>query len=178
MAENVTLGRPYSEAAFALARAGDALGPWSQSLELLAALAANADLQQVVTNPKLQPADIARFVLGVAGDTLSEEQSNFVKVLIDNDRFNVLPEIRDLFVALKDAHEGVLEAHIASAFPIDEATLNKLVADLEQKFNAKVRAQVAIDATLIGGVRIAVGDQVIDASVRGKLAAMATALKN
>jgi len=178
MAENLTLARPYAEAAFALARAANALGPWLQSMDLLASLSVDADMQAVVGNPKLQSAAIARFVIDVAGDKLNAEQRNFVTVLVENHRFAVLPEIRDLFVALKDRHEAVCEAHIASAFALDDATLSKLIADLEQKFGGKVRAQVSIDPELIGGVRIAVGDQVIDASVRGKLAAMATALKN
>ncbi|MEY3200875.1 MAG: synthase, delta subunit, partial [Pseudomonadota bacterium] len=159
-------------------RSANALGPWLQSLDLLASLAADPDLQAVVSNPKLQAADVARFILDVAGDKLTAEQCNFVTVLVDNHRFTVLPEIHALFTELKDKFEAVSEAHIESAFPLDEATLGKLVADLEQKFGNKVRVQVSVSPELIGGVRIAVGDQVIDASVRGKLAAMATALKN
>lgn len=178
MAENLTLARPYAEAAFGLARAANALGPWSQSLDLLASLSVDADMQAVVGNPKLRSAAIASFVIDVAGSKLTDEQRNFITVLVENHRFSVLPEIRDLFVALKDRHEAVCEAHITSAFALDDATLAKLVADLEQKFGGKVRTQVGVDPELIGGVRIAVGDQVIDASVRGKLAAMATALKN
>ncbi|MEY3202451.1 MAG: hypothetical protein RIR70_2001 [Pseudomonadota bacterium] len=178
MAENLTLARPYAEAAFSLARSANALGPWLQSLEFLAALAADPDMQAVVSNPKLQAPDVARFILDVAGDRLTAEQRNFVTLLVDNHRFAVLPEIRELFTALKDRFEAVSEAHIESAFPLDDATLARLIADLEQKFGNKVRAQVSVDPELIGGVRIAVGDQVIDASVRGKLAAMATALKN
>jgi len=90
----------------------------------------------------------------------------------------VLPEIRDLFVALKNEHEGVKEANIVSAFPMDDATLKALVADLEARFKAKLNVTVSVDPELIGGVKIAVGDEVIDASVRGKLANMAAALKN
>lgn len=178
MAENLTLARPYAEAAFSLARAANALGPWLQALDTLAALADDADMKAVVSNPRLQASAIARFVIDVAGSALNDEQRNFVIVLVDNHRFGVLPEIRDLFVVLKDQHEAVREAHIASAFALDAPTLAKLVADLEQMLGGKVRAQVSIDPELIGGVRIAVGDHVIDASVRGKLAAMATALKN
>lgn len=178
MAENLTLARPYAEAAFALAREADALGSWSQALELLATLAQDSDLQAVVSNPRLQPDLVVRFLSDVAGPALNDAQRNFVTVLVDNDRFFVLPEIRDLFVVLKDQAEAVREVHIASAFALDEQTLAKLVADLEQRFGGKVRAQVSTDPALIGGVRIAVGDQVIDASVSGKLAAMASALKN
>jgi len=116
--------------------------------------------------------------LDVAGAGLSAEQQNYVRVPVDNERLQVLPEIRDLFVALKNEHEGIKEAKITSAFPMDDATLKALVADLENRFKAKLNVTVSVDPELIGGVKIAVGDEVIDASVRGKLANMAAALKN
>lgn len=177
MAENVTIARPYADAAFELARGAGALGPWSEALDRLAALAADPDMRACIADPNLSADQLVKLVLDVAG-TLSAEQQNFVRVLVDNERLQLLPEIRDLFVALKNEHEGVLEAEIASAFPLDDATLASLKSDLEARFKAKLNIQVHIDPALIGGVRIAVGDEVIDASVRGKLANMAAALKN
>lgn len=177
MAENVTIARPYADAAFALARGANALGPWSEALARLAALAADPTLRECINDPKLSTDKLLRLVFDVAGN-LTAEQQNFVRVLAENERLQVLPEIRDLFVAHKNEHEGVLEANITSAFPLDDAALTKLKADLEQRFKAKLNIQVSIDPALIGGVRIAVGDEVIDASVRGKLANMAAALKN
>lgn len=177
MAENVTIARPYADAAFELARGAGALGPWSEALDRLAAVAADSSMRACINDPKLSADQLVKLVLDVAG-TLSADQQNFVRVLVDNERLQVLPEIRDLFVALKNEHEGVLEADIASAFPLDDATLASLKSDLEARFKAKLNVQVQLDPTLIGGVRIAVGDEVIDASVRGKLANMAAALKN
>ncbi|WP_341646564.1 F0F1 ATP synthase subunit delta [Thauera sp. SDU_THAU2] len=177
MAENVTIARPYADAAFELARGAGALGPWSEALDRLAALAADPDMRACIADPNLSADQLVQLVLDVAG-TLSAEQQNFVRVLVDNERLQLLPEIRDLFVALKNEHEGVLEAEIASAFPLDDATLASLKSDLEARFKARLNIQVHIDPALIGGVRIAVGDEVIDASVRGKLANMAAALKN
>ncbi|MFT3760326.1 F0F1 ATP synthase subunit delta [Thauera sp.] len=177
MAENVTIARPYADAAFELARGAGALGPWSEALDRLAALAADPDMRACIADPNLSASQLVQLVLDVAG-TLSAEQQNFVRVLVDNERLQLLPEIRDLFVALKNEHEGVLEAEIASAFPLDDASLASLKSDLEARFKAKLNIQVHIDPALIGGVRIAVGDEVIDASVRGKLANMAAALKN
>ena len=89
-----------------------------------------------------------------------------------------LPEIAELFEGLKNAHEGVREANVESAFPLDAAAVQAIVVDLEKKFSCKIQATVTVVPELIGGVRIAIDDEVIDASVRGKLAAMATALKN
>ncbi len=177
MAENVTIARPYADAAFELARGADALGPWSEVLDRLAFVAADPTMQACFIDPKLSSDQLSKLVLDVAGDADAEQQ-NFIHVLVENERLQVLPEIRDLFVALKNEHEGVLEAEIASAFPLDDATLSSLKADLEARFKAKLDVSVSIDPELIGGVRIAVGDEVIDASVRGKLANMAAALKN
>lgn len=143
----------------------------------MAAVAADAQMLECIANPRLLSSQVAQLFLDVAG-SLSTEQQNFVRLLVDNDRLQVLPEIRELYVELKNGQEGVQEADIASAFPLDDATLKNLVAELEARFKCRIQAAVRIAPELIGGVRIAVGDQVIDASVRGKLAAMATALKN
>ena len=144
----------------------------------LAVVAADPQMRDCIADPKLQPQQLAGLFLDVAGAGLSAEQQNYVRVLVDNERLQVLPEIRDLFVALKNEHEGVLEAEIASAFLLDDATLASLKADLEARFKAAINVTVTLAPELIGGVRIAVGDEVIDASVRGKLANMAAALKN
>jgi F-type H+-transporting ATPase subunit delta len=101
-----------------------------------------------------------------------------VRVLIENRRLAALPEIRNLFEALKNEREGTVEAQIASAFPLDGEALAGLVADLEKRFKRKIQPVVSVDPGLIGGVSIQVGDEVIDGSVRGKLASMAVALKS
>ena len=177
MAENVTIARPYADAAFELARGAGALGPWSEALDRFAVVAADPSMKACFTDPNLSADQLNKLMLDVGGD-LTAEQQNFVRVLVENERLQVLPEIRDLFVALKNEHEGVKEANITSAFPMDDVTLKALVADLETRFKAKLNVTVSVDPELIGGVKIAVGDEVIDASVRGKLANMAAALKN
>ena len=177
MAENLTLARPYADAAFSLAKAGNALGRWSEALDRMAAIVVDPQMQACIGNPRLTASQILAFFNDVVGN-LTAEQKNFVQVLIDNDRLGVLPEIRDLFVDLKNGFEGVRDAEIESAFPIDNATLAQLTADLESRYRCKIKSNVTVNRDLIGGVRIAIGDQVIDASVRGKLAAMANALKN
>lgn len=177
MAENVTAARPYAEAAFELAKAGDALAAWQAALERMAIAAVDARMVECIADPRVTPEALKELFLDVVGD-LSPEQRNFVGVLIDNRRLGVLPEICQLFTQLKNAQEGTREAVVSSAFPIDDARLAALVADLEKKFGCKVKATVEIVPELIGGVRIALGNQVIDASVRGKLNAMAASLKN
>lgn len=182
MAENVTLARPYAEAAFQLAKGGSALPSWSKVLSQLSAVAGTPEMVECIGNPRLSAEQVAQVCVDVAASggklDLSADQRNFVRILADNDRLVVLPEIAALFEDLKHGHEGVRDAEITSAFALDDATLKNLIADLERKFGCKIQTTVKVDADLIGGVRIAVGDEVIDASVRGKLAAMATALKN
>ena len=178
MAENLTLARPYADAAFQLAKGASALPAWSQALGKLAAVSATAAMQECISDPRLAPDQLTNLFVGVAGDGLAAEQQNFVRVLVDNDRLQVLPEIAELFEELKNTHEGVREAVVESAFPLDAAATAGIVADLEKKLGCKIQATVTVVPELIGGVRIAIGDEVIDASVSGKLAAMAIALKN
>ena len=131
MAENVTIARPYAEAAFQLASAGNALGPWSESTRSAGGRrrrSANAGLHR----RSQAPAAAAgwAFPRCCRGRTVCRT-AELRPRLVDNERLQVLPEIRDLFVALKNEHEGVKEANITSAFPMDDVTLKALVADLE-----------------------------------------------
>lgn len=178
MAENLTLARPYAEAAFLLAKSSGNLSEWADTLVRLAAVIENPAMEECIGNPRYTPENLTQLCLEATGQTLSGDQRNFVRVLVESDRLTVVPEIAGLFEELKNAHEGVREARITSAFALDDATLQTLVADVGRKFGCKVTAVVSVDPDLIGGVRIAVGDEVIDASVRGKLAAMATSLKH
>lgn len=178
MAENLTLARPYAEAAFAIARGADGLASWSDAMQRLASISARPEMRECIGNPRFTPAQVASLCLDVAGSGLTLDQQSFVRVLVDNERLSVLPEMAQIYEELRSAHEGVRDADVSAAFPLDDAALAELVAGLEKRFSCRIRAGVRIDPELIGGVRIAIGDEVIDASVRGKLAAMATALKN
>lgn len=175
MAENVTVARPYAEAIFALADAGSALGKWSQTLAVMAAVAANPEVRAATGNPNLTSEQVYGLFASACGDLVIEAQ-NFLRALIENDRLAALPEIRDLYEELKNEREGVVDALITTALPLDDGQLAALVAQLEGRFKRKIKPQVAVDPNLIGGVHLQVGDEVIDGSVRGKLAAMAAAL--
>lgn len=176
MAEELTLARPYAEAAFELARDEKQLDAWEHVLARLALVAQDPAARDAVGNPRIGPDQLAQLFIDVAGG-LNDAQKNFVHTLVGNERLAVLPEIHQLYRRLKQRHEGVKQAHITSAFPLDDQALKRLVAELEPRFKCKLETTVSVDPELIGGVRIAVGDEVIDASVRGKLAAMTTALK-
>lgn len=176
MAESVTIARPYAEAIFKMAKEAGALGAWSDRLKRLALIAQDQEIAGVIGNPSLSADQVAQLFISLAGDT-DAVLGNFIRVLAENKRLTLLPEISQLFEAAKSAEEGVKDAVVQSAFPLDAAALAALVPQLEAHFKAKLAPTVEVDADLIGGVRVAVGDQVLDASVRGKLEAMATALK-
>ena len=175
MAEAVTIARPYAEAVFALADKGGDLGKWSRTLATMAAVAANPEVRRAVGNPNLNPEQVYGLFAAGSGDLVTAEQ-NFLRVLIENDRLAALPEIAAIYEELKNEREGVVDAVITTAFPLDKGELAALVKELEGRFKLKVQPQVNVDAGLIGGVRMQVGDEVIDGSVRGRLAAMGAAL--
>ncbi|MEK7835390.1 MAG: F0F1 ATP synthase subunit delta [Pseudomonadota bacterium] len=176
MAETVTIARPYAEAAFRLAREERALDRWSQMLHLLEMVVQDERIARGIGDPNWTGRQLESVVLGVCGEQLDGAGRNFVQVLVDNDRLGVVPAIRALFEDLKREQEGVLEAQITSAFALDDEQQSALVRRLEAKYQRKVSAQVSVDPQLIGGVKIVVGDKVLDATVRGKLDAMAAAL--
>lgn len=175
MAESLTIARPYAEAAFTLARDAGALPHWSDALGRLSAVAGSEAARDLIGHPRLTADQVAALIADVAG-SLSPEQRNFVTVLAGNDRLSVLPEIAQVFESLRNAHEGVLDAQISSAYPLSEAQVADVVATLEAKYGRKVKPTVTVDADLIGGLSIRIGDEVMDASVRGKLAQLASAL--
>ncbi|HTD91518.1 MAG TPA: F0F1 ATP synthase subunit delta [Burkholderiales bacterium] len=176
MAEPVTIARPYAEAVFKLAAEGNALVAWSDAIANIDGVVADARVQACISDPKVSAQQLEALVLGVVGDKLSGDARNFVQVLVQNNRLDLMPLIRTHYENLKREKEGVLEAKIISALPISGDQVKQLVAQLEAKYQRKVAVQVEIDATLIGGVKIVIGDKVIDATVRGKLDAMAAAL--
>ena len=176
MAEPITIARPYAEAVFKLAEQAGALAQWSQALEAMARVARNPDMLMLIGDPKVSDEQRARIFLELCGEGLAPEARNFVALLLANDRLALLPEIRELFEQQKNEREGVVEAEISSAFALDDDQLRSLVADLDRRFSRRVNPHVAVDRDLIGGVKIVVGDTVIDGSVRAKLAGMSAAL--
>jgi F-type H+-transporting ATPase subunit delta len=178
MAEAATIARPYAEAVFGLADKPGALAKWSAVLASMAAAAAHPDVRALIGDPKVDESQLYGLFVSFAGADVPAEAQNLVRVLIANDRLTLLPEIRELFERARREREGVLEAEIRTAFPMANGQLEALVGGLERRFKRRIDPRVVVDKDLIGGVRIAVGDEVIDGSVRGKLEDMANALKS
>ena len=178
MAEPSTIARPYAEAAFKLADSQGKLADWSASLANLAAVAADARVRAAVGDPNLSAAKVAGLFISILSGKLSGEVENFVRVLAENGRLDVAQEIHAQYQALRNAREGVIDAEVISAFDMDQAQIADLVARLEKKTGRKVKAKVSVDKSLIGGVKVVIGDKVIDGSARAQLGALEIALKS
>jgi F-type H+-transporting ATPase subunit delta len=178
MQEKTTIARPYAQAVFETASEESKLNEWSEMLGLLDSIVSDAQMQAVLSNPKLDAAALTDFVLGVSGDSLNETGSNLVKVLADARRLAILPEINNLFEQLKAEAEGVIEVTVTSAYELAADQQAAISEAMAKRLGRKVEITSDIDDSLIGGVVIRAGDSVIDASVKGRLKALATQMTN
>jgi F-type H+-transporting ATPase subunit delta len=179
MAELATVARPYAEALFRVAQAGKEsfnLAAWSTLVSELAQVGAHPEVQAFARNPKVSDSDVAATLWSLVKSPSSVEAKNFVAMLVENGRVTLLPEIGAQFQVLKNAQEGAADADIASAFELSGAQVADLVKTLEKKFGRKLNPTVTVDPSLIGGVRVVVGDEILDTSVRAKLQQMRVAL--
>ena len=174
MAELATIARPYAEALFQVVKADAAKAvEW---LDGLAVVAADAGLQQFAHDPKVSHRQVLELIAHVGPKNLPAAAVNFLSALVENGRLSVLPEIAVQFHALVDAQSGVRKAVVHSAFPIEGAALDELTKVFEKRFGHKLNVQVALEPELIGGVRVVVGDEVLDTSVKARLEQMKVAL--
>ncbi len=177
MAELTTIARPYAEAVFDIAKEQKALDQWSKMLAFAVAVVTAPEMAAIIANPNVARQSVETALTAVCEKELNAEGLNMLKTLLSNGRLAILPQVAEMFEELRAKEAGVVDAVITSAYPLDGAQLKELVASLEKRFGRKVEPQVAVDAELIGGVIIQVGDEVIDASVRGSLQNMAYSLK-
>lgn len=175
MAEIATIARPYAEALFQVAKSQD-LAAWGRQLDALAQVAQDADLRQFADHPKAQPEQVLAVIAAAAKQDLTPGVQNFLRAVIENGRLAALPEVVAQYHVLANAASGVSDAHIYSAYEISDAQLAELKTTLEQRFGRKLDAHVQIEPALIGGVRVVVGDEVLDTSVKARLERMKVAL--
>ena len=178
MAEAITIARPYAEAVFKSAQDKKTVAAWSDMLHTAAAVTNEEQVNKLIGNPSVSARHLAEVFLVLCKNKLNEEGRNLILLMAENDRLEVLPQVSELFEQLKSQYEGVLDAKIVSAFELNSNQLKSLIASLEQKFKHKINAKVSVDPELIGGVKVVIGDEILDNSVRGKLEAMTVALKS
>jgi len=175
MAELATIARPYAEAVFRVAQPAK-LTIWEEILSEMAQVAVVPAFREIVGNPRFDRAQLTDIFLASLKVSMDAEAKNLLSMLIDNGRLSLLPEIEQQFRELKNAFESTADAQIVSAFPMTDQHLRDLVTALETKFGRKLNASLSVDASLIGGVRVTVGDEVLDSSVSARLAHMQTVL--
>lgn len=175
MAELATIARPYAEALFQVAKSHD-LATWGQQLDALAQVAQDADLRQFADHPKAEVQQVVAVMTAAAKQTLAAGVQNFLQTLVENGRLAALPEIVAQYHVLANAASGVSDAQIYSAYEISDAQLAELKTSLEKRFGRKLEAHVQLEPGLIGGVRVVVGDEVLDTSVKARLERMKVAL--
>ena len=175
MAELATVARPYAEALFLATNAAEApslVGPLRQ----LAQVASEPRLREFADNPKAVAQQVSGLILGVLPTAPPAALRNLLQVVIENGRLGAFGEIATQYQALVDARAGVSQATVYSAFEISAAQLADITAALARRFGRRLDTRVVIEPELIGGVRVVVGDEVLDTSVRARLEQMRTAL--
>ena len=176
MAETATTARPYAQAAFAAAHAAQALPGWSAFLGNATAVLTDARVRGLIGNPRVATAQLVNFVLELAGAAGNDAQGNFLRLVAENRRLALLPQIAAQYEVLRAAAEGQADVQVVAAAALTPEQEQKLAAALQQRRGRKVRLHVEIDAGLIGGAIVRHGDLVFDGSLRGRLGRLATAM--
>ena len=176
MAERATIARPYAKAAFEYARAANAFAAWSQGLRSAAQIVADPSVAPLTKSPQWPAAKLVSLITDVAGAKLDAGMQNFVRVLAENHRLLLLPEIAAHYEELRAAVENTLDVEVISAVTLSDAQAEKLKQALSTRLKRTVRMQNSVDSTLLGGAVVRAGDLVIDGSLKGRLERLATDL--
>ena len=175
MAQAITLARPYARAAFELAHAAGSMDAWSQALAFAAAVAADPRVAGFGNDPRIQPAQLVALHLP-AGMAADAPFAHFLADMAEQRRLALLPEVAELYEAFKRESESQLLVKVTSAMTLDAAQAELLKASLKRRFKREIELETRVDASLLAGVVIDTGAEVIDGSARGRLAQLASAL--
>jgi F-type H+-transporting ATPase subunit delta len=178
MAEKTTVARPYAQALFDLARSQPqgGLKVWSEMLHAVATVVSDLQVQSLIGDPRISKDQLVSLVLGVCGDRLNGAAQNFIKLLVENRRLDVLPEIVAHYEVQRAEAEGTVQAQVTSAYALTAEQQQKIAAALQTRLGRAIEVTNTVDQSLLGGVIIRAGDTVIDGSARGQLIKLAGAL--
>ena len=178
MAEILTIARPYAQAAFLFADSHQALKEWSDMLEFLAVVSADPEMTSLIENPRMTETQLAELFISIGADWQDDSCHNFIRLLAENRRLKLLPEIAALFEIQRRDAEQTIRAELITAFPATEAQQAAVIAALKQRLGRDIELECKTDAALLGGAIIRAGDLVIDGSVRGKLERLGNSLSH
>lgn len=176
MSEAITTARPYAQAAFDAAQKLTDLKGWSEAIVSLAEAVTHPEVRAIVGSPQVTPAQVESLMSGLLGGKPTNQLNNFVRVLIENQRLEILPEIAVLFEALRAEAEKTVNVVVDSAFDLSAAQQEKIISSLKKRMGREIKLVCKVNKDLLGGVVIRAGDKVIDGSARTRLGEMANAL--
>lgn len=177
MAEFATIARPYAKALFGLAQEKDQIKSWLGGLKELAAIVKDEKVISLIEQPDASASEKAKLLIDLA-DLSDNGLANFVIVLAEQKRLLVLPEVYAQYQDLALTLNNTKSATIYSAYELTQAQIDDLTAMLKKRFDSNLEVSTQIDSELIGGVKVEVGDQVLDLSVQGKLNVLYTTMIN
>lgn len=178
MAEKSTLARPYARAVFELAEETGSFPAWSAFLERAAMVVMDERVAEIIDSPKLTRTELADFMIDLAGDDAGEHGHNLIRLLSENDRLGVLPEITMEYAVLRDAAENIVDVEIVSAVELNDEEKRGYEEAMRKRLGRNVRLECRVDASLMGGAVIRAGDLIIDGSVSGSLQQLASAVSH
>ena len=178
MAEAITVARPYALAAWRHAAAESKADLWSEMLDFMAAVVADKTMAKIVADPRVDAGQLSQLMLDICGGRLTEVAESFVKLLVENGKLALMPEVASVFAMLKSEAGGAVDARLIAAYPVNAKFEQDIAAAMQKRLSREVNFTTEEDKSLLGGVVIRVGDMVIDASVKGQLEALATELRS
>lgn len=177
MSEFVTVARPYAKAAFDFAVEHQGVDHWQDMLAFAAEVTKNEHMAELLSGA-IAPETLAESFIAVCGEQLDDNGQNLIRVMAENGRLKVLPDVLEQFVQLRAASEAIAEVEVTSATALSEEQLSKISAAMEKRLSRKVKLNCKIDKSVMAGVIIRAGDMVIDGSVRGRLERLADVLQS
>jgi len=178
MSSTTTLARPYAKAAFELAVAEDATGAWNDMLDLAGKAVTEKSLAGLLESPHVSNSQIVQILSDTAGEAFSARFNDFLSVLAENKRLSLLPEIVVLYRDLREEADRLLRCRVVSAFALDEDQSTRLKRALARRFDREILLETEVDSSIIGGAVVYAGGQVIDGSLKDRLAKLSNSLSN
>jgi len=169
MAEKSTIARPYAVAVFTLAKEQSKLKEWSDMVQTAAAIARDDAIVALIGNTNVSKTELADLIIAVSAKVLTNEGKNLIKLLAENRRLSLLPEIATQYELLRAEEEKTIEAEVISAFKVSDAQQKQIAQKLKKRLGREVSLSCRVDKSLIGGAIIKAGDLVIDGSTTGQI---------
>lgn len=177
MSELTTIARPYAKAAFDYAVETKAIDAWQEMLVFAAEVSQNETMANYLSGG-MSVEQAQELFINVCGEQLNDKGQNFIKVMAENERLSVLPEVASEFSVLKAEYEKEASVDVTSAVELTAAQQTAISTALEKRLDRKVKLNCSVDSTIVSGMIIKSGDMVIDGSVQGKLDRLATSLQS